>query len=73
MSQSAVRQNVGGDLAVQRALITGDIAVIVEQASEQAIEVSETTVDAVLPPAPFVVGGLRLDWAAKRSLDVGVA
>jgi exopolysaccharide production protein ExoY len=27
----------------------------------------------VLPQTPFVVGGLRLDWAAKRSLDVGVA
>ncbi|MDN3574701.1 hypothetical protein QWZ18_29415, partial [Methylobacterium longum] len=62
MSQSAVRQDVGGDLAVQRALITGDIAVIVEQASEQVIEVAEATADAVLPPAPFVARGLRLDW-----------
>ncbi|MCJ2099228.1 sugar transferase, partial [Methylobacterium sp. E-046] len=29
--------------------------------------------ESALPAAPFVVGGLRLDWAAKRSLDVGVA
>ncbi len=28
---------------------------------------------AVLPETPFVARGLRLDWAAKRSLDVSVA
>ncbi|MCJ2099227.1 sugar transferase, partial [Methylobacterium sp. E-046] len=43
------------------------------QLVEQVSGAAETVADAVLPPAPFVVGGLRLDWAAKRSLDVGVA
>lgn len=38
---------------------------VVEQVSGAA--------DAVLPATPFVARGLRLDWAAKRGLDVCVA
>ncbi|MDN3571030.1 sugar transferase, partial [Methylobacterium longum] len=40
---------------------------------EQVSEAAEVVAGTVLPQTPFVVGGLRLDWAAKRSLDVGVA
>jgi exopolysaccharide production protein ExoY len=40
---------------------------------EQVNEAAEIVAGAVLSQTPFVVGGLRLDWAAKRSLDVGVA
>ncbi|MCJ2120208.1 sugar transferase, partial [Methylobacterium sp. J-001] len=29
--------------------------------------------EAMLPETPFVARGLRLDWAAKRGLDIGVA
>ncbi|MCJ2017622.1 sugar transferase, partial [Methylobacterium sp. E-065] len=34
---------------------------------------AEAVSDLVLPDAPFVARGLRLNWAAKRGLDVGVA
>nr|WP_083916018.1 sugar transferase [Methylobacterium sp. B34] len=39
----------------------------------QVSEAAELVADAVLPEAPFVARGLRLDSAAKRSLDVSVA
>ncbi|TXM99086.1 sugar transferase, partial [Methylobacterium sp. WL64] len=36
-------------------------------------QMSEAVVKAMLPKVPFVARGLRLDWAAKRGLDIGVA
>ncbi|TXN54907.1 hypothetical protein FV241_22105, partial [Methylobacterium sp. WL2] len=41
----------------------------VEKVPSPVIEATE----AVLPDTPFVARGLRLDWAAKRGLDIGVA
>ena len=38
-----------------------------------SVEAAEAVAEAVLPPAPFVARGLRLDWAAKRGLDIAVA
>ncbi|WP_267428278.1 sugar transferase, partial [Methylobacterium sp. GC_Met_2] len=43
------------------------------QLAVQVSDAAEAMAEAVLPPAPFVARGLRLDWAAKRGLDVGVA
>ncbi|TXN65617.1 sugar transferase, partial [Methylobacterium sp. WL18] len=39
----------------------------------QVSEAAEAVAEAVLPETPFVARGLRLDWAAKRGLDIGVA
>ncbi|CAM3175426.1 Undecaprenyl-phosphate galactose phosphotransferase [Methylobacterium mesophilicum] len=36
-------------------------------------QVSEAVAVTALPETPFVARGLRLDWAAKRGLDIGVA
>ncbi|GLS68087.1 sugar transferase [Methylobacterium tardum] len=44
-----------------------------EQAVGQVSGAAELVAGAVLPEAPFVARGLRLDWAAKRGLDVSVA
>jgi exopolysaccharide production protein ExoY len=44
-----------------------------EQVVGQVSEAAEIVAEAVLPEAPFVARGLRLDWAAKRGLDVSVA
>ena len=46
---------------------------VAEHVVEQMSDAVEAVAEVVLPPAPFVVRGLRLDWAAKRGLDVGVA
>src|SRR5438067_7170475 len=43
------------------------------QLAVQVSDAAEAVADAVLPPAPFVARGLRLDWAAKRGLDITVA
>jgi len=45
----------------------------VTDVAEQVSETAEAMAGAALPDTPFVAQGLRLDWAAKRSLDVGVA
>nr|WP_083916333.1 sugar transferase [Methylobacterium sp. B34] len=49
------------------------LTVVAENASSQVSDVAEAVAGAVLPPAPFVARGLRLEWAAKRSLDITVA
>ena len=59
-----------GFSAPQRKPEGGDVA---EQMVGQVSEAAEIVAGAVLPDTPFVAKGLRLDWAAKRSLDVGVA
>ncbi|WP_408902970.1 sugar transferase [Methylobacterium radiotolerans] len=45
---------------------------ISEVAGHVVWQVSDAA-DAALPEVPLVAQGLRLDWAAKRGLDVGVA
>jgi exopolysaccharide production protein ExoY len=50
-----------------------DMADAAEQVVGQVSEAAEIVAGAVLPEAPFVARGLRLDWATKRSLDVSVA
>nr|WP_276592819.1 MULTISPECIES: sugar transferase [unclassified Methylobacterium] len=73
MSRTATHRDVGGDIAVQRVLNTSSIAEVVDLASGRVIEVADAAVDVLSPEAPFVARGLRLNWAAKRGLDVGVA
>ncbi|MCJ2055719.1 sugar transferase, partial [Methylobacterium sp. J-048] len=46
---------------------------VAEQLAGQVSEAAEAVAEAVLPETPFVARGLRLDWAAKRGLDIGVA
>uniref|UniRef100_UPI00226B6BC4 sugar transferase n=1 Tax=Methylobacterium sp. GC_Met_2 TaxID=2937376 RepID=UPI00226B6BC4 len=58
---------------MQRAPNTGTIAEVVDLASGRVIEAAGAAVDVLSPETPFVARGLRLNWAAKRGLDVGVA
>ena len=46
---------------------------VADQIAGQVSEAAEAVAEAVLPETPFVARGLRLDWAAKRGLDIGVA
>ncbi len=46
---------------------------VADQIADQVSEAAEAVAEAVLPETPFVARGLRLDWAAKRGLDIGVA
>ncbi|SFM75704.1 exopolysaccharide production protein ExoY [Methylobacterium pseudosasicola] len=46
---------------------------VADQIAGQVSEAAEAVVEAVLLETPFVARGLRLDWAAKRGLDIGVA
>lgn len=50
-----------------------DMTDVADQIADQVSEAADAVADAVLPAAPFVARGLRLDWAAKRGLDIGVA
>ncbi|WP_409564544.1 sugar transferase [Methylobacterium sp. J-088] len=58
---------------MQRAPNTGTIAEVVDLASGRVVEAAGAAVDVLSPETPFVARGLRLNWAAKRGLDVGVA
>lgn len=59
-----------GFVASQRKTEAEDVA---EQVAGHMSGAAEVVAGAVLPEVPFVARGLRLDWAAKRSLDVSVA
>ena len=73
MMQNAVLGNASESIVVQPFSELSGYEAAIEQTAVQLSSATDMAVGAVLPPAPFVVGGLRLDWAAKRSLDVGVA
>ncbi|MDN3571888.1 hypothetical protein QWZ18_14785, partial [Methylobacterium longum] len=66
MSDTAVHRDASGDFIFQD---NPEIGAMTKMVDSNVARVAESA----LPAAPFVVGGLRLDWAAKRSLDVGVA
>ena len=59
-----------GFAAAQRKPEAVDVA---GQMVGQVSGAAEIMAGAVLPDTPFVARGLRLDWTAKRSLDIGVA
>ena len=59
-----------GVIAPQHRAELSDVA---DHVVEQVSEAAEAVAEAVLPSPPFVARGLRLDWAVKRGLDVGVA
>ncbi len=59
-----------GALAPQHVI---NVSEAVEQIAGHVGEAAGAVTEAVFPAAPFVTQGLRLEWAAKRSLDVSVA
>jgi len=69
MLQSALQRRGAADFSAHPGALGGGCAVTAELTLGQVGEAAE----AVLPETPFVARGLRLDWAAKRGLDIGVA
>ena len=65
--------NAAERIVVQPSLELSGREAAIDQAALQLSSATDVVAGAILPQTPFVVGGLRLDWAAKRSLDVGVA
>ncbi|CAM2930724.1 hypothetical protein JHFBIEKO_2349 [Methylobacterium mesophilicum] len=73
MLHSVLHRRDTADFAARRAAPVGGCAVTVDLTVGQVSEAAEAVAEAVLPETPFVARGLRLDWAAKRGLDIGVA